>query len=244
VKDYPPVLSFGGGVNSTALAILLIDGGWSGELVFCDTGCEWPETYCYMTYFEAEWLRPRGFSITRLKGYPWHRVHHGITLLEYCQQGRLIPMAGVRWCTIDWKVRPLERYAAGREQMIGIAADESRRKPTAVRPLVDLGIDRMGCVEIIRGAGLDVPRKSGCYICPFMIEWQWRELWVHQRELFDVALALEQACQARRPERRVTLDVRGTISLLDRKARFETQTVLPGVDLDEFREWQPCNCTL
>jgi len=67
------MLSFGAGVNSTALAILLINRGWKGEIVFSDTGCEWPDTYCFMDYFENEWLRPHGLEIVRLKGMPWHR---------------------------------------------------------------------------------------------------------------------------------------------------------------------------
>ena len=33
------LLSFGGGVNSTALAILLINEDWRGPIVFADTGC-------------------------------------------------------------------------------------------------------------------------------------------------------------------------------------------------------------
>jgi hypothetical protein len=32
------VLSFGGGVNSVALAILLVNEGWRGHIVFADTG--------------------------------------------------------------------------------------------------------------------------------------------------------------------------------------------------------------
>jgi len=34
------MLSFGAGVNSTALAILLINEGWRGPIVFADPGCD------------------------------------------------------------------------------------------------------------------------------------------------------------------------------------------------------------
>lgn len=39
------IVSFGAGVNSTALAILLVNEGWRGPIVFADPGAEWPETY-------------------------------------------------------------------------------------------------------------------------------------------------------------------------------------------------------
>ena len=51
MPEYPEFLSFGAGVNSTALAILAVNDGWRGEIVFADTGCENPETYCWMDYF-------------------------------------------------------------------------------------------------------------------------------------------------------------------------------------------------
>ena len=60
------MISFGGGVNSVAMTIMLVEQGWHGPIVFADTGCEWPETYCYMHYFEQEWLRPRGLEIVHL----------------------------------------------------------------------------------------------------------------------------------------------------------------------------------
>jgi len=60
------MISFGAGVNSVAMTVMLIEEGWRGPIVFADTGGEWPETYCYLEYFERQFLKPRGLSITRL----------------------------------------------------------------------------------------------------------------------------------------------------------------------------------
>lgn len=60
------MVSFGAGVNSTAMVITLAEEGWRGPIVFADTMGEKPETYCYMDYFEREYLKPRGLAITRL----------------------------------------------------------------------------------------------------------------------------------------------------------------------------------
>lgn len=161
------LISFGAGVNSVAMTILLVSEGWRGPIVFADTGCEWPETYCYLEQFDREWLAPRGLSVTRLQGLPWQRVHGGATLIGYCEERCVVPQAAVRWCTIEWKVNPIGRWASANGidvQLIGIAADESHRQPLKRRPLVDRNVTRQGCIDIITAEGLDVPQKSGCYI--------------------------------------------------------------------------------
>ena len=50
MKNY---LSFGAGVNSVALYLLMQDLGIQFEAVFVDHGGDWPETYEYVEYFVA-----------------------------------------------------------------------------------------------------------------------------------------------------------------------------------------------
>lgn len=185
--DYPHYLSFGGGVNSTALVVRLVQEGWRGEIV----------------------------------------------------------MAGIRWCTAEWKVNPLKRYTHDAPIMLGIAADESHRKSDAIHPLVDMGIDRAGCIEIIKRAGLDVPQKSGCFICPFQRASQWRELWHRHPDLYAQAEALEaNVKRSKKSGYAATLDVAGKVTLQQRRLTFESQIELPEIDLDELRQYQPCICSL
>lgn len=234
------ILSFGGGVNSTALAILLVSNGWSGEIVFADTGCEWPETYCYMEYFENTWLKPRGFAITKLRGLPWQtNGKNGESLLEYCKQLCIIPMMAVRWCTVEWKVKPLQRYAGEREIMLGICADEAHRQKGRICPLIDLNVTRLDCIRIIHDAGLATPLKSGCYICPFQSTERLRKLYFTHPELYEQAAELERLASAK-ANRRVTLDPRD-ISLDEKRERFASQLMLPELDEEEFA---PCVCGL
>jgi 3'-phosphoadenosine 5'-phosphosulfate sulfotransferase (PAPS reductase)/FAD synthetase len=86
------LISFGGGVNSTAMAIMLVNEGWRGPIVFSDTGCEWPETYCFMDMFESEWLKPRGLEITRI-GAEWRTEAREGSLVEYCEAHGMVPLA-------------------------------------------------------------------------------------------------------------------------------------------------------
>jgi 3'-phosphoadenosine 5'-phosphosulfate sulfotransferase (PAPS reductase)/FAD synthetase len=256
VTGLPEVLSFGGGVNSTALAILLVDNGWWGRLVFCDTGCEWPETYCYMQYFEAAWLRPRGLEIVRLAGVPWQRYDGGVALIDYCEARRVIPMAAVRWCTSEWKVKPMQRYLFGevfdkrrevdtgciQAYMLGISAEEAHRKPEACRPLVDWDVDRDQCETVIAAEGLAIPRKSGCYICPFQRQPIWRELWKLHPDLFERAARLEENARNKGGDDRIVYDPHGTYSLRDRAVQFANRELLPGLEEEDLSVWRPCEC--
>ena len=249
VINYAEILSFGAGVNSVALAIMAINNDWRGEIVFSDTGCEWPETYCYIDYFEREWLQPRGFAVVRLKGMPWqvkgNKATRGCSLIRYCEMAQVIPLAAVRWCTSAYKVRPQERYANGRSMMLGIAADEAHRQGDAIRPLVQAGVTREGCIDIIEAEGLDVPQKSGCYICPFQRNDQWRMLWERHPELFERAMLLEENTKRSKSGRwHATLDPAGKITLRQRLLAYESQMELPGIDRDDLLRYQPCICTL
>jgi len=248
VTEYAEILSFGAGVNSVALAILAINDGWHGEIVFSDTGCEWPETYCFMDYFQREWLQPRGFGIIRLGPKQTHQSDEKIgvySLIEYCEKRAIIPFPAARWCTINWKVLPVAKYANGRTQMLGIAADEAHRKVDAIRPLVQAGITREGCIEIIEAEGLDVPQKSGCYICPFQRNDQWRMLWERHPELFERAMLLEENTKRSKGGRwHATLDPAGKITLRQRLLSYESQMALPEIDMDDLLRYKPCICTL
>jgi hypothetical protein len=243
-------VSYGGGVNSTALVVYLVEEqGWAGEIVFADTGAEWPETYCYMTYFEREYLQPRGLGLTIVRGEPWQHFQQGISLIDYCEQRGTIPLAAVRWCSIEWKQKPIGRWveAHGIErQALGIDAGEDHRRPAAYRPLVEAGIDRRGCIEIIKQAGLDVPPKSGCYICPFMDRARWRRLWELHPDLFERAARLEELAGERRTRRpRPTLDPSGAITLRQRQAMYEGQIpMFEERDMDEMLAYRPCVCDL
>lgn len=160
-------LSYGGGVNSTALAVLLVRGrlpeykNW--RVIFSDTGNEKPETYQYIKNHFSPWLAENGRELEIVA--PLESV------LERWERLRVTGSRLLRGCTVEAKINPIKRFIAnngGGLQLIGIDAGEAHRMPGAIRPLVDLDIDRDECEEIIRGEGLPSPGKSGCWCCPFM----------------------------------------------------------------------------
>lgn len=237
-------LAFGGGINSVALTILLVNEGWTGDIVFADTGTEWPETYCYIDFFERYWLKPRGQQIYRL-GAEYRDKNTQLSLIEYCENKPAIPLRHQRWCTDRYKIRPLNRWLRSRGLQIfllAIAAEESHRAQNCERPLVDRRIDRKGCVQIIQNAGLPVPRKSGCYICPFQSKGEWHNLWQKHPDLFERAMRLEESVPSFRGRHSLLYKDQKT-TLRQLKFTFESQFTLP-FDGDSLRQYQPCICGL
>lgn len=242
------LISFGGGVNSTAMIILLVNEGWRGPIVFADTGCEWPDTYAYMDTFEREWLAPRGLEITRL-GEAYRAQGAGRdkrTLIAFCEDYATTPFPATRWCTQGWKTDPINHWAKAQHietQLIGIAADEAHRQKGRACPLCDRDITRQGCIDIIRAEGLDVPQKSGCWICPFQRAEQWRELWRRYPELYERAARLEELSTARRGGVVTMLDPSQRYTLRQRQVMFEQQTTMFDDDeLDALLIYKPCLC--
>jgi len=162
------VVSFGAGVNSTAMVLLLRKHGYPiDEIVFVDTGCEFPETYEYLDYLVDD----VGWDINIVKP----NVSGCSSLVEYCYKYKISPFKNKRWCTVKFKIEPFYKYIT-RPSIIykGIDYSEVRRVIPDGRgcldiyPLVDFKMDRDLCVKMLSKEGIKIPMKSGCFICPFM----------------------------------------------------------------------------
>ena len=193
MKQY---LSFGGGVNSTALLLLLTDQGEEFETIFVNHGGDYPETYEYVDY-----LRSRGFEITEI--IPDVEGCH--TIYDYSMKSRIIPSFRFRWCADKFKIRPIYKYIHYPCVMfIGFDYDETKRTAKSLKkvgdgitnifPLIDAKMDRNACIDLIKEHGLKVPPKSGCWFCPFMHKLEVRELFLNHRDLYGKALQMEENC--------------------------------------------------
>lgn len=236
------MISFGAGVNSVAMTIMLVNEGWRGPVVFADTGGEWPETYCYLEYFQREFLEPRGLEVVRiLPGSRWHK-RSKLSLEAFCLDCGIIPFLASRWCSVEWKQTPLRGWAADNGVGIyiqGISASEPQRirdNPNFHYPLVENGITRGGCKRIIRQAGLEVPIKSGCFFCPGQNLGGWRRLYYDHPGLYERAVALEE--NASRRKEGISLDPHGISLRQHVKRRWQGQMQM------DLSQWLPCVCHL
>jgi len=243
VAMHSEMISFGAGVNSVAMTIMLVEKGWQGPIVFANPGSEHPDTYCYMESFERNYLVPRGLSITRIEPGSEYHERSDLPLYEFCMNRGIIPFLAVRWCSVDWKRNPLGnwRKAHGIDtSLLGIVDDEPHRvrdDSSVAYPLVEQGITRKMCWPIIQGVGLDVPRKSGCWFCPGQRLSQWKDLYLNHRDLFDKAVALEENA-SQHNQKNATLDPHG-VPLTEMAARR-----WEGLQQLDLSHWLPCACSL
>ena len=180
------ILSYGAGVNSTAILILYAQGKLKVDaVVFADTGAEHPETYAFIDTY----IKPLCAKLD----LPFHVVSGGNLYEDYWQK-RIIPFRQFRSCTDRYKIRPLKKfvektYGSDFTFILGIDFGEKNR---ATRyqginfefPLIDLHIDREGCKQMIREYGLPIPIKSGCFFCPFTTKTGWLNLLANHKNLF------------------------------------------------------------
>lgn len=221
------VLSYGCGVNSTAILALIKLGKIKipDRIIFCDTGAERPETSCYLEYIKKE--------------FPIIKTVHSLcaeSLLAYCKKYKIIPARMTRWCTIDFKIKPFEKEMKDikHTKILGIGADERQRVRdlSCEYPLIDLAMSRNDCRKIIEKVKWEVPVKSGCYICPFMKIKELVELKDKHRDLFDILVELEKIAHNRNP-----------------KIYFKKDKLIPEYigndiqeELDGFENYQHCLC--
>ena len=226
------ILSFGAGVNTVALMLMLVrDRAPLDGVVFADTGGETPDTYESVEVARA-YLGERQIPFTVVRARRGEADLYGTALRR-----RVIPSVQWRWCTRDFKVNPIHQYyrklGSHVNQYIGIAFDEVYRirdscEPyvTNLYPLVDKRLTRRDCIDLISEAGLPVPEKSGCYFCPFNSTERWRRILERHPDLFDKAIELEENSK-HFPGQRLTDQVfrdRDRVTLREYRIRLEFGT--------------------
>ena len=213
------VISYGGGVQSTALIVLAVQRRIDADLaLFSNVGddSEHPATLTYVRDVMIPWATARKFRVEEIqrRDRAGHLRSLAADLMNETTRSVPIPVRmsngapGRRSCTVDYKIKVISRRL--REMgaavdnpatvLIGFSTDEihrvARRRDiateTAEYPLLDLGLSRSDCINLIADAGLPVPPKSACFFCPFTRPQTWAEMRRDEPELFDKALTIER----------------------------------------------------
>jgi hypothetical protein len=191
---------------------------------------EHPATLRYVHEVAMPYAEAHGIELLELQRIPVRGAHKGQVetlwgrLTRPGSRSLPIPVRmangapGTRSCTADFKVRvvgrELRRRGATADQpavvALGISVDEIERArfgidPMApyqrrVYPLLDLGLRRSDCQQIIGDAGLPVPGRSACFFCPYHSREEWRRLKRDHPDLFARACWLEEHLNDRRHE--------------------------------------------
>ncbi len=182
------VVSFSGGKDSTAMLLrMLEDGKKVDEILFCDTGLEFPQMYEHIRKVEQNIGRKikivkSDYSFEYL--FLEKRINRRKEALS-CHNGYSWAGPLSRWCTEHLKNGPRERYLRELRkkynviQYVGIAADETHRinRPNNQRadvrlPLVEWNMSEADCLAYCYAKGYDWGglyekfQRVSCWCCP------------------------------------------------------------------------------
>lgn len=213
------VFSFGAGVQSTAIALMLVHQPerftkLPDHIVFADPGAESPQTYRHLKKM-YRLLKDAGMECSIIR--PDKAIQHdqrGLSTVPWFTRS-LSDNVGMlrRQCTREYKIDPINRFIRAKlgyqkgdcipvgsaVVWLGISTDERQRASTNPNrwitnfyPLLEMGIDRREC-QLLNYHYLDylVP-KSACYFCPYTkrVEWERRKL--EDPRAFDRAVKLDE----------------------------------------------------
>jgi hypothetical protein len=202
------ILSFGGGVQSTAMLLMIANGDLERPdmVIFADTGSELRET---MDHIENN-AKPFVEEVLKIP-FVIARSHRGSLHEDYAKIGA-IPLIGERSCTENFKILPVRREVrkiVGNKRgkvlarmWLGITTDEAHRKPEGKPdrepkwvecryPLIDeKPTSRDECSLINELHGWSVV-KSGCFCCPYQGTLQWAEIRDNHPDLWQICVDME-----------------------------------------------------
>jgi hypothetical protein len=222
------IFSYGAGVQSTALMVLMAKGDVPkpDAFVFANVGndSEKPETLEYLETYARPFAEAHGIEIVEVQ----HEYNgQPETLLEHIRRTqRSIPIPafmengapGNRTCTQNFKVNVVDKWIKAQgithaTIQLGFSIDEFRRTATKSTeylpvtkryskrfawPLIDLKLTRLDCMNIIGNAGLPVPPSSLCWWCPFHPRGAWVDKKREKPAEFAACVALENEINEKR----------------------------------------------
>lgn len=175
------IVQLSGGKDSTAMLLMMLERNMPvDEIIFCDTGMEFPELYKHIDAVE----KFIGRKITRLKAeHSFEYYMADIPKIRYREGNRNTgygwPRMFNRWCTKHFKIEPVKKYLKDIPEYtlyIGIAVDEPKRHkniPSNVRhPLYDWAVTEAQALQYCKSKGFDFGglyerfKRLGCYCCP------------------------------------------------------------------------------
>ena len=185
------IVSFGGGVQSTAMAILAAQGKIEVDaFVFCDTGFEQSIVFDFLNAYTIPMLKDAGipFYIAKAEQYSYQFADMELppffTLIDG-KEGR-----SPAFCSSLWKKRVFERFCKSQfnvkkyDVLMGFSTDEihraarmkSNKKSNYVFPLLDLQMRRGDCIALVQREFNVEPPRSSCWMCPNHTQHEWDEV--------------------------------------------------------------------
>lgn len=219
-EDLPLIVSFGAGVDSTAILVKLYEIGMRPDyILFSDTGAERPDIYHHIKRVD-KWLKSVGFpEITR--------VGCKVNLLDDLEAAGDLPSLafGFKTCSQKHKIAPQQKYIHNELKLlkyvniVGYGTGEIDRAEKSLKsikegkikfykgevkklwfPLIDWKLNRDDCKALSRAIGF-CTSKSSCFFCPATKKEEISILAEEYPDLMERALVLEDKFKAKQEER-------------------------------------------
>jgi excisionase family DNA binding protein len=188
------IVSFSGGKDSTAMLLMMLaQGTVVDEVIFCDTGMEFPAMYDHIKEVEAYTNK----TITVLRPEKSYKYLLGEHVKKDGGVGYGHPDFKNRWCTSALKVTPFNRYTKKYRsftQFHGIAFDESHRAKNrsgnVKYPLVEWQITEKQALDYCYSKGFywsglyEKFSRLSCWCCPLSRIGELKTLWSDFPELW------------------------------------------------------------
>jgi hypothetical protein len=196
-------------VQSTAIAALICLGRLPKPdyALMVDVGMERTSTWEYVYNHLIPNLSKHGVELKILKTSDYMDIklfNNGCFLLpaHRYKDGKNYKMTTM--CNGSWKVKVQRQYLKANgikdyENWLGISTDEKRRaKHKSINmikityPLIEQGISRYGCIDLIRSMGWEVPPHTHCWCCPNATNDEWLDLKLNYPDDWHKAVELEK----------------------------------------------------
>jgi hypothetical protein len=215
----PYIVAFGGGVDSTAMVLGLIEKNEPIDLIlFADTGAERPTTYQHIENFSNYLVKNNYPEIVILRNK--NKEGDTVTLEDDCLKRKCLPSIayGFKTCSSHFKIQPQDKFLNNWQptkdcwkeglkavKYIGYDAGEQHRADNAAKridpkyenkyPLIDWQWERDDCLKIIAKHGITNVGKSACFFCPSSKPREIVDLYEKYPDLLDRALELEKQAE-------------------------------------------------
>lgn len=151
------IVSFSGGKDSTAMLLKMLEDNWTiDEIIYCDTGKEFPQMYEHIEKVKRYIKERYDKEITVLKSeksFDYYMFDHKKTRgKNKGKNGYGWATMLCRWCTTLLKNQVIDNYLkkykdVGYTEYIGIAYDEPKRIKDKRYPLVEYEMTEKECLQ-------------------------------------------------------------------------------------------------
>jgi len=211
------VWASGGGVQSAAIAALIVQGEVRPDLaVIVDTEREQSTTWEYMDSVISPALSTVGLVLHRIKKSDFATVDlysgkdgDSLLLPAFTDQSGEIGKLPT-YCSNEWKIRVMQRWIRSRgiteaRTWLGISSDEKKRMKADSgawknrHPLIERGMNRGDCIALVLKMGWPFPPRSSCWMCPNHTQVEWRDIKENKPNDWQQAIKFDREIRQRDP---------------------------------------------